>query len=69
MTMKPMHTRLSQTRAAIGNIDWRDDLTGRIARLVDRLSPDRDDPELFHIQKSALAHELRRLAHWSGHVR
>ena len=78
MTMKPVHSghprsalrtsRVPQTRAEIGDINWRDDLL-QIARLVDRLSPDRDDPEAFFVKKNALAHELRRLAHWSRHVR
>ena len=54
----------SKTRAEIDNVDWRSDLL-EIARLVDRLAPDRHDPELFHMQKNALAHELRRLAHWA----
>jgi hypothetical protein len=78
MTIKPAHfnhprsalrtSRVPQTRAEIGDINWRDDLL-QIARLVDRLSPDRDDPEAFFMKKNALAHELRRLAHWSRHVR
>jgi hypothetical protein len=50
-----------RTRVEINNISWRDDLLA-IATLLDRLVPDRHDPELFHVQKNALAHELRRLA-------
>jgi hypothetical protein len=33
-----------------------------LAERVRRLSPDRRDPEQFHIEKSELAAELRRLA-------
>ncbi len=50
-----------KTRVEIGKISWREDLLA-IARLLDRLVPDHHDPELFHVQKNALAHELRRLA-------
>ena len=52
--MKP--TVPTRTRGEINNIDRRDDLL-QIACLVDRLTPDRHDPELFHVQKNALAHE------------
>ena len=33
-----------------------------LARRVIRLLPDRHDPEAFHVEKDAIAHELRRLA-------
>jgi hypothetical protein len=67
--MKPMHSSREPrtTRAEIGNIDWRDDLP-QIARLIDRLTSDRDDLELFHLQKKALVHERRRLARWARHA-
>jgi hypothetical protein len=66
MTMRP--TAPTRTRAEWGNVDWHEDLL-QLARLVDRLSPDRDDPEAFFVKKNALAHELRRLAHWARHAR
>ena len=34
----------------------------RIASRLRNLGPDHRDPELFHLQKSELVHELRRLA-------
>lgn len=34
-----------------------------MANRVRRLSPDRRDPERFHIEKDELAADLRRLAH------
>lgn len=34
----------------------------RIASRLGNLGPDHRDPELFHLQKSELVHELRRLA-------
>ena len=33
-----------------------------LARRVARLRPSHRDPEAFHVEKSELAHELRRLA-------
>lgn len=33
-----------------------------LAERVSRLSPDRRDPEQFHMEKAEVAHELRRLA-------
>ena len=65
MTMKPDVT--TRTRGEINNLDWRDDLL-QVARLLDRLAPDWHDPNLFHEQKSALAHELRRLARRAKHA-
>jgi hypothetical protein len=56
------HTK-TLSRAEIGNASWRDDLR-QLARLVDLLSPDRDDPESFYLKKNLVACELRRLAKW-----
>jgi hypothetical protein len=42
--------------------DTADDLR-MIASLLERLGPDRRDPEAFFVQRNALAVELRRLAH------
>ena len=52
-------------RGQINNMDWRTDLL-ELARLLDHLAPDFHDPELFHVQKNALAAELRRLARWAA---
>jgi hypothetical protein len=38
------------------------DTLARLARDVARLAPDRRDPERFHVEKSEIAAELRRLA-------
>jgi hypothetical protein len=59
------HTK-TLSRAEIGNASWRDDLL-QLAKLVDLLSPERDDPEAFCIKKNAVSHELRRLAKWRPH--
>lgn len=65
--MRPLHTtRPRTTRAEFGDADWRDDLL-QLARLVDLLSPDRDDPECFYLKKNLVACELRRLAKWRPH--
>lgn len=61
--MKPMTVSQHATRAEINNVDWRDDLR-QLARLVDLLSPDRDDPEAFYLKNNMVACELRRLAKW-----
>jgi hypothetical protein len=45
--------------------DWRTELEA-IARRLDRLMPDRRDPERFHVEKSELAGELRRMARQKG---
>jgi hypothetical protein len=66
MTMKP--TVPTRTRGEINNIDLRSDLI-EVARLLDPLAPDHHDPERYHLQKDALVHELRRLAHWARHAR
>jgi hypothetical protein len=54
----------AKTRAESGDANWRSELL-ECARLLDRLAPDYHDPERFHLQKDALAHELRRLARWA----
>jgi hypothetical protein len=51
------------SRGTINNFSWRDDLL-QLARLIDTLSPERDDPESFYVKKNAVSHELRRLAKW-----
>jgi hypothetical protein len=56
---------IPKARSQINNIDWRADLL-ELARLLDHLAPDFHDPELFHVQKNALAAELRRLARWAA---
>jgi hypothetical protein len=38
------------------------DTLARLAAAVARLAPDRRDPEKFHVEKDAIAAELRRLA-------
>jgi hypothetical protein len=53
----------AKSRADYGDVSWRDDLL-QLAKLIDTLSPDRDDPEAFCIKKNAVSHELRRLARW-----
>jgi hypothetical protein len=58
--------KVGRTRAEIGNVSWRDDLL-QLAKLVDLLSPDRDDPEAFYLKKNLVACELRRLAKWRPH--
>jgi len=52
-----------KTRGDYSDQSWRSDLL-QIAKLLDRLAPDAHDPEKFHIQKNALACELRRLARY-----
>src|SRR5262245_11383142 len=39
-------THGAQARADFGSVSWRDDLL-QLARLIDTLSPERDDPEAF----------------------
>ena len=65
VTMRPFPPpHGAQTWAEFGDVNWRSELL-ECARLLDRLVPDHRDPELFHLQKDALAHELRRLARWA----
>lgn len=42
------------------------DKLDELARRVGRLAPCRRDPERFHVEKSEIAHELRRLAQHAG---
>jgi len=58
----------TRTRGEINNLDFRSDLL-ELARLLDHLAPDIRDPERYfvHVQKSALVHELRRLARWAAY--
>jgi hypothetical protein len=52
--------------AEIGNVAWPRNELLEVARLLDRLAPPSShDPERYFEQKSALAHELRRLARWA----
>ncbi len=54
--------RQPQTRAKISDVDWRGALL-EAASLIDHLSPpDFRDPERYFLQRSELAHSLRRLA-------
>lgn len=39
---------------------------GELADRVRRLRPDHRDPERFHVEKSEIEHELRRLASLAG---
>ena len=60
IVVRPFDLDRKRTRA---EISWRDDLL-QLARLIDKLSPERDDPEAFYVKKNAVSHELRRLAQW-----
>ena len=42
------------------------DLLHDLARRVQQLSPDRRDPEHFHLEKSDVAHQMRKLARRIG---
>ena len=57
-----------QTRAEVGDIVWPREQLLECARLLDHLAPDSHDPERYFLQKSALVHELRRLARWAKHA-
>jgi hypothetical protein len=66
-SFKSFQARVPKTRAEIGDIDWRGALL-EAARLIDHLSPpDFRDPERYFLQRSALSHELRRLARRAQH--
>ena len=57
-----------RTRGQINNIVWPKNELLEIARLLDRLEPPNfRHPELYFEQRSALSHELRRLARWAHH--
>jgi hypothetical protein len=64
IVVRPFDPDSKPTRAEMGNVSWRGELL-ECARMLDRLAPDHHDPERFHLQKDALAHELRRLARWA----
>ena len=53
-------------RTSTGGTDGRADRLIHLAGQVARLSPDRRDPEQFHIQKSEIVATLRRLARESA---
>jgi hypothetical protein len=67
IVVRPFDSDRKRTRGEMSNLDWRGELL-QCARLLDRLAPDHHDPERFHLQKDALAHELRRLARWVGYL-
>jgi hypothetical protein len=56
-------SRIPEARAEINNIVWPREELLEVARLLDHL--DTRDIERFCLQRSALAHELRRLARWA----
>jgi hypothetical protein len=64
-SFRSWQSRAPKTRAEI-NISWPRDELLEVARLLDHLAPDFHEPELFHVQKNALAAELRRLARWAS---
>lgn len=45
----------------VSGMGWSDRLR-KLARQVERLEPDRRDPEKFHVDKSEIAGELKRIA-------
>ena len=54
------------TRAEINDIGWPREELLQLAYLLDRLAPpSAHDPERYFQQRSALSHELRRLARWA----
>ncbi len=56
------------TRAEIVDMVWPREQLLQLAYLLDHLAPpDHHNPERYYEQKSALAHELRRLARWARH--
>ena len=60
---RAFQTRVPKTRAEIGDIVWPREELLAIARLLDQLAPPSAfDPERYHLQKSELSHQLRRLA-------
>jgi hypothetical protein len=65
-SFRSWQSRIRETRAEINDIAWPRDELLEVARLLDHLAPDFHDPELFHVQKSVLAAELRRLARWAA---
>jgi hypothetical protein len=65
-SFRSWQSRVPKTRAEINDISWPREELLEVARLLDHLAPDFHDPEPFHIQKNALAAELRRLAPWAA---
>jgi hypothetical protein len=65
-SFRSWQSRIPETQAEINDIAWPRDELLEVARLLDHLATDFHDPELFHVQKSALAAELRRLARWAA---
>ena len=53
-------------RTSTGGTDGRADRLIHLAGQVARLTPDRRDPERFHIQKSEIVNTLRRMAREAG---
>ena len=66
VSAKPLRLESNLRRREVSNVSWRDDLR-QLARLVDLLSPDRDDPQSFYLKKNMAARKLRRLAKWRPH--
>ena len=66
VSAKPLRLESNLRRREVSNVSWRDDLQ-QLARLVDLLSPDRDDPQSFYLKKNMAARKLRRLAKWRPH--
>jgi hypothetical protein len=62
-SFRSWQSRVSKTRAEIGDIAWPREGLFELARLLDHL--DTRDIERFCLQRAALAHELRRLARWA----
>ena len=66
--MRPFDIDKTLSRAEIGNVDWHADLL-ELARLLDHLRPpDHRHPDLYFEQRSAITHELRRLARRAKHA-
>ena len=60
----PLKGRVSLSRsvAATSQPDEAADKIDDLAARVSRLSPSHNDPERFHVEKSEIVHDLRRLA-------
>jgi hypothetical protein len=66
--IRPFDPNKKPTRGEMNDIAWPREELLQVARLLDRLQPPSShDPERYFEQKSALAHELRRLARWARH--
>jgi hypothetical protein len=62
-SFRSWQSRVPETRAEINDLRWPRDELLEVARLLDHL--DTRDIERFYLQRSALSHELRRLARWA----